>query len=112
MTLSSPAPDDTVIPGLPDAELAQALRGHILLCRPAYTPLSVDGATYTTLAGTTVSVTVRGPDFFVGGAKILSGDAIVKNGVVHTVDRVGVFLLLLLFVTALPCQSCLLGLAA
>lgn len=82
------APDDTVLPDLPDAQLAQALRGHILLGSPAYTPLLVNGATYTTLAGTTVRVEVRGPDFFVGGTKILNGDAIVKNGVVHTVDRV------------------------
>ncbi|KAK0649321.1 FAS1 domain-containing protein, partial [Cercophora newfieldiana] len=81
------APDDTVLPDRPDAELVQVLREHILLGSPAYTPLLVNGATYATLAGTTVSVEIRGPDFFVGGAKILNGDAIVKNGVVHTVDR-------------------------
>ena len=68
-------------------ELAQVLRQHLLLGPPAYTPLLVDGASYTTLAGTTLTVSVRGPDF-IGGARIMAGDAIVKNGVVHTIDRV------------------------
>ncbi|KAK3294420.1 FAS1 domain-containing protein [Chaetomium fimeti] len=82
------APDDSVFPdGISGEELAQVLRGHLLQGPPAYTPLLVDGATYTTLAGTTVTVTVEGPDFFIGGARILAGDAVIKNGVIHTIDK-------------------------
>ncbi|KAK0716322.1 FAS1 domain-containing protein, partial [Lasiosphaeris hirsuta] len=82
------APDDTVINGLSDTELVNVLRQHVILGLPVYTPLIVDGAVYTTLAGTNVTASVRGPDFFIGGARILAGDTIIKNGVVHTADRV------------------------
>ena len=55
----------------------------------AYTPLLRDGTVFHTLGGTDVTVTVRGSEVYIGGALIVSGDAIVKNGVVHTVDGVG-----------------------
>ena len=83
------APDDSAFPdGLSGDELAQVLRQHLLQGPPAYTPLLVDGASYTTLAGTTVAVSVQGPDIFIGGARILAGYSIIKNGVIHTVDKV------------------------
>ncbi|GAB1319857.1 hypothetical protein MFIFM68171_10067 [Madurella fahalii] len=83
------APNNAVFGNVSDdTALAQALRQQVVLGPPAYSPLLVDGASYNTLAGTTVTVSVRGPDFYIGDARILSSDAIIKNGVVHTVDKV------------------------
>lgn len=83
------APDDRAIPaGLPNEVLADVLRQHTLLGPPIFTSDLQNGATYQTLAGTTVTVTVQCGDVFINGARILAGDAIIKNGVVHTVDKV------------------------
>ncbi|RYO74894.1 hypothetical protein DL764_010672 [Monosporascus ibericus] len=72
---------------LPDAQLAQLLREHVVVGFPAYTPLLVGGRTYRTLGGSDVTVSIRDGVAYINGARILAGDAIIKNGVVHTIDR-------------------------
>ncbi|KAK4200747.1 FAS1 domain-containing protein [Triangularia verruculosa] len=72
---------------LSDTELAQVLRRHVLVDVTAYTPLLRQGDVYRTLAGDTVSVTLRDGGYYINGAQIVHGDAIIKNGVLHTIDR-------------------------
>lgn len=81
------APTDAVfrnVSALTDAQLRQ----HILVGVPAYTPSIRNGDVFQTLAGTSVTATVRDDIIFIGGAQIQAGDAITINGVIHTVDRV------------------------
>ncbi|KLU91800.1 hypothetical protein MAPG_10748 [Magnaporthiopsis poae ATCC 64411] len=74
--------------GLTGARLEQVLKEHILIGSfPAYTPLLKDGATYRTLAGSSVTVSLRDGVASIGGAQILAGDNIIVNGVVHTVNK-------------------------
>ncbi|KXX73844.1 Periostin [Madurella mycetomatis] len=83
------APDNSAFSEISgDDELAQALRQQVLLGPPAYSPLLVDGASYDTLAGTTVTVSMRDANYYIGDALILASDAVMKNGVTHVVDKV------------------------
>ena len=83
------APDDRAIPtNISASVLAEILRRHTIVGLPIFTSDLKNGDTYQTLAGTTVTVTVQCADVFINGARILAGDAIIKNGVVHTVDKV------------------------
>ncbi|RYP63896.1 hypothetical protein DL771_009071 [Monosporascus sp. 5C6A] len=70
-----------------DEQLTQMLREHVVVGFPAYTPLLQDGQTYRTLGGGEVTVSMRGGEAYINGARILAGDAIIQNGVVHTIDR-------------------------
>ncbi|KAK4227407.1 FAS1 domain-containing protein [Podospora fimiseda] len=85
------APPDSVFAknasSLPDDQLAETLKRHILVNVAAYTPLLPDGAVFQTLGGTNVTVSLRGNEVYIGGALIVSGDAIITNGVVHTIDK-------------------------
>ncbi|KAK3343366.1 FAS1 domain-containing protein [Lasiosphaeria hispida] len=82
------APDDRAIPNNISASvLAEILRRHTIVGLPIFTSDLRNGDTYQTLAGTTITVTVQCADVFIGGARILASDAIIKNGVVHTVDK-------------------------
>ncbi|KAK5651904.1 hypothetical protein OQA88_11563 [Cercophora sp. LCS_1] len=82
------APDDRAYPAdLPTEVLAEILRRHLIVGLPIFTSDLKHGDSYKTLAGTTVTVTVQCGNVFIGGARILAGDAIVKNGVVHTVNK-------------------------
>lgn len=83
------APDDSAVPSdIEEHVLAEILKRHLIVGLPVFTSDLRHGDTYKTLAGTTVTVTVQCSDVFIGGARILAGDAIIKNGVVHTVDKV------------------------
>ncbi|RYP67496.1 hypothetical protein DL769_005743 [Monosporascus sp. CRB-8-3] len=85
------APDDNAFANttnLTNTELTGLLRQHILIDFPAYTPLLVDGAIYPTLAGGNVTVSVRDDVIYLNEARILAGDAIIINGVIHTIDTV------------------------
>jgi uncharacterized surface protein with fasciclin (FAS1) repeats len=68
------------------------LQQHVLVDYPAYSPLLENGDVYPTLAGGSVSVLVRDSAVFWNGARLLAGDAILRNGVVHVIDRVSLFL--------------------
>jgi hypothetical protein len=67
------------------------LKQHVLVDYPAYSPLLENGDVYPTLGGGTVSVLVRDSAVFWNGARLLAGDAILRNGVVHVIDRVSLF---------------------
>ncbi len=86
------APVDSVFAtntsSLPEGQLAEALKRHVLVGVTAYTPLLRDGAVFRTLGGTNVTVSVRGGEVYLGEALVVSGDAILTNGVVHTIDTV------------------------
>ncbi|KAK4172643.1 FAS1 domain-containing protein [Triangularia setosa] len=73
---------------LSDSELAQVLKRHVLVDVTAYTPLLRNGDVYRTLAGDAVTVALRDGGYFVNGARIVRGDVIIKNGVLHTIDLV------------------------
>lgn len=67
------------------------MKQHILVDFPAYTPLLEDGDVYPTLGGGHVTVTVVDGVVSLNGARILSGDAIITNGAVHTISKVSLF---------------------
>ncbi|EQL01691.1 Fasciclin-domain-containing protein [Ophiocordyceps sinensis CO18] len=86
------APDDSafarISTDLPYERLKELLRRHVLVDFPAYTPLLQDGDVYSTLAGGQVTVSVANGIARVNGARILAGDAIITNGVIHTINSV------------------------
>lgn len=53
-----------------------------------YLPNLQNGASVTTEGGTSLPITVRDGDYYVGGAKILQANIILTNGVAHVVDKV------------------------
>ncbi|KAM7197756.1 hypothetical protein V8F20_006429 [Naviculisporaceae sp. PSN 640] len=72
-----------------DVKLTAAIKEQVLVDFPGYTPLLKNGASYSTLAGTRLTVVITDDGkISVGGAEILSGgnDVIVKNGVLHAVS--------------------------
>jgi len=78
---------------LSPSQLADFIKAHVLVDTLAYTPFLQDGRTFETLAGTRVTVTVEtdedGNDVqYVNGARIVQGDALLENGVLHVVDAV------------------------
>ncbi|KAL8400367.1 hypothetical protein RB594_000669 [Gaeumannomyces avenae] len=67
---------------------AAQLRQHILVDFPAYTTWIANGDVFPTLGGGSVTASVQDGIISINGAKIMASDAIVTNGVVHTVDKV------------------------
>lgn len=47
-----------------------------------------DGAKVPTLSGQSITVTFKGDDIFVDGAKVIAADAAADNGVIHVIDAV------------------------
>jgi len=83
------APDDKAIPNdIKPEVLAEVLKRHLIVGLPIFSSDLKDGDRFTTLGGTTVTVTTHCGDVFLNGAKLLVTDAIIKNGVLHTVDKV------------------------
>jgi hypothetical protein len=56
-----------------------------------YLPLLKNGALLTTQAGTNVTVSVRGNDFYINDARIISANIIIANGVAHVLDQVSLY---------------------
>ncbi|KAK5656885.1 hypothetical protein OQA88_4436 [Cercophora sp. LCS_1] len=86
------APSDaafrTATANISDAQLIQVLRNHVLVDFAAYTPLVRGGDVYATLGGGTVTASVVEETISFDGVQLLAGDAITKNGVIHTIDKV------------------------
>jgi hypothetical protein len=104
------APDDTAFTTFDHASLSPdqllaVLKEHILVDYPAYSPLLENGDVYPTLAGGTVSVLVRDSQVFWNGARLLMGDAILRNGLVHIIDRVSSFFFFFFFFLFAWCLS-------
>jgi uncharacterized surface protein with fasciclin (FAS1) repeats len=64
------------------------LSGHVIPNFLGYLPALTNGATYTTQAGTNVTITIKGGDYYVNNAKIIASNQILENGVAHVVDSV------------------------
>lgn len=70
-------------------ELQNLLLNHIVTGFKGYLPELKDGAKYTTLAGSELTITVRNNAYFVNGALITSPNTITENGVAHVINGVG-----------------------
>jgi hypothetical protein len=64
------------------------LSGHVIPNFLGYLPALTNGATYTTQAGTNVTITIKGGDYYVNNAKIIASNQILENGVAHVVDSI------------------------
>ncbi|KAH6847668.1 FAS1 domain-containing protein [Chaetomium sp. MPI-CAGE-AT-0009] len=85
------APDDNAFKNraFTRDQLTTIVRQHVLLDYSAYTPLLRDGQAFPTLGGREVIVSVDAKGAVsLGGARILTGDAILVNGAVHTIDKI------------------------
>jgi len=52
-----------------------------------YTPELVDGGQFTSDAGTSLTVTFKDGDVFVNDVRIVKSDIIIKNGVIHQLEK-------------------------
>jgi len=68
--------------------IASIVSGHVLQDFAGYLPSLTNGASFVTQAGTTITVTIQGDDFFINNAKIVSSNLILENGVAHVIDSV------------------------
>lgn len=91
------APTDTAFTSLDEAtleelianptQLATVLKGHIVSNQALSSSLS-NGMTLTTLAGTSLSVSISGGTVTVGGATVVQPDVVATNGVIHIINSV------------------------
>jgi hypothetical protein len=81
------APSDSVFSKAGSVTAAQ-LKQHIIVGHVIYSTQFRDGQVLPTLGGGSLTVSVQGGIITVGGARIVASDAIIKNGVIHTIDRV------------------------
>ena len=71
----------------PSAEKSNALFNyHFVPGVKGYSPNLKDGQKLKTSQGQSLTITKQGNETFVNGARIISTDFIVDNGVVHTID--------------------------
>jgi uncharacterized surface protein with fasciclin (FAS1) repeats len=77
----------------PSAATANLLSGHVIPNFVGYLPSLVNGSTLTTQAGSSVTVTVQGNNYYINDALIVSSNLILENGVAHVIDQVCLFLL-------------------
>jgi uncharacterized surface protein with fasciclin (FAS1) repeats len=70
------------------AALQTLLNNHVIPDFAGYLPALKDGATYNTLAGYNITITIKDDAYFVNGAKIISANNILDSGVAHTIDAV------------------------
>ncbi|KAH0497868.1 hypothetical protein TgHK011_005150 [Trichoderma gracile] len=86
------APSDSVLnlaSTLTKTQLAQIIKEHVIVGSglPLYSPWLENGQVFRTLGGTNITVVVRDDVAYLNGAKILGGDSVIENGVVHTIDK-------------------------
>lgn len=77
---------------LPQPQLKEALLYHTI-GKPMYSPELKTGASYTTLQNESIKVVRDGGALYLEGsgggkAKVVMGNVIVKNGVMHVIDQV------------------------
>ena len=80
------------------ASSSSLLSGHIIPDFAGYLPELKNGTTFKTQSGTSVTVIVKGGDYYINNAKIIASNQIVDNGVVHVLDSVGLHQLFVLVV--------------
>lgn len=74
------------------AQLAQSLSGYIVPKFRGYLPVLKDGDRLTTLAGTTLTVRIRGGRWFINGVRVIHPNQITTNGVSHGLEKVWLIL--------------------
>jgi hypothetical protein len=77
----------------PSATTANLLAGHVIPNFVGYLPSLVNGSTLTTQAGSSVTVTIQGDNYYINDAMIVSSNLILENGVAHVIDKVCLLLL-------------------
>ncbi|TFB04632.1 Fasciclin-like arabinogalactan protein [Trichoderma ghanense] len=86
------APSDSVFnlaSTLSKTQLAQVIKEHVIVSSglPVYSPWLENGQVFHTLGGTNITVVVKDNVAYLNGARILGGDSVIENGVVHTIDK-------------------------
>ena len=76
------------IENLTPAQRTHLLSNHILLNATAYSPALLDGMSFNTAAGYTITIVRKGDELFINEARVLKSDVITKNGVCHVIDKV------------------------
>jgi uncharacterized surface protein with fasciclin (FAS1) repeats len=86
--------DSAIITGLAcnqnqTLDIARLLRAHVVSGFTAYSPSLVEGLQIRTQDGSFLDITTdpKGA-IFVNKARVIKSDIIIKNGVVHVIDRV------------------------
>lgn len=70
------------------AVLQKVLQNHAISNFVGYLPDLVDGASYTTLSGNTLTISVKNKAYFVNGVQIISTNTITANGVAHVINGI------------------------
>jgi uncharacterized surface protein with fasciclin (FAS1) repeats len=70
------------------AQIQNFIYSHTVPNFLGYLPQLIDGLTLTTLANTTVTITVRNNVYFVNGAEIIDPDIVTDNGVILAINQV------------------------
>ncbi len=71
------------------ATLPNLLSNHVIPNFLGYLPVLKDGAVYRTLTNETLTISIKNGVYYVNGAKIISSNTILSNGVAHVIDQVG-----------------------
>ncbi|PMD59791.1 FAS1 domain-containing protein, partial [Hyaloscypha bicolor E] len=69
------------------ATLPNLLSNHVIPNFLGYLPVLTDGAVYQTLANETLTISIKNGVYYVNGAKIISSNTILSNGVAHVIDQ-------------------------
>ncbi|KAF7513217.1 hypothetical protein GJ744_010613 [Endocarpon pusillum] len=70
------------------AQLSSLLSNHVVPGFLGYLPELRDGQNLTTVGGTTLTVSIRGGDYYINEARIVKADLITDNGVAHVLDKI------------------------
>lgn len=70
------------------AELTSILSYHVVPGVVGYSTDLTNGTSLTTLNGTNVTITLEGGNVYVDSARVIRPNVLVRNGVVHVIDRV------------------------
>ena len=72
---------------VPMEELQGILGYHIVEDAVVYSTMLTDGMNITTLTNGTIHVTIDGDNIFVNSAKVVIPNVLIKEGVVHVIDK-------------------------
>ncbi|CAM3496754.1 fasciclin domain-containing protein [Pontibacter korlensis] len=78
---------EKMVEGGNSQQLTSLLQNHVVAGKLTAADLT-DGATLKTLGGQQLSVTKKGNDILVNGAKVVEADGMSTNGVIHVVEKV------------------------
>lgn len=73
--------------GASPSELGDVFNYHIVPDFLGYSTNLKNGMVLKTAQGSNVKITIQGNNTYVNGARIISTDFLVANGVLHTIDR-------------------------